>query len=55
MKKIEFYMPDKYYDTKEGKYVIENYKTAAAKILNEGTRNNHSGNVIKTKNSTSTK
>ncbi len=49
-----FYMPDKNYDTKGEKYVIENFETPAAKILNEGTRNNHSGNVIKTKNSTST-
>ncbi|MDI3545081.1 MAG: hypothetical protein PWP68_498 [Rikenellaceae bacterium] len=48
-------MPDKYYDTKEEKYVIENYETLEAIILNEGTRNNHSRNVIKTKNSTSTK
>jgi len=25
MKKIEFYMPDKNYDTKEEKFVIENF------------------------------
>jgi hypothetical protein len=48
--KIEFYMLDKNYDTKEEKYVIGNFESPAAKILNEGTRNNHSGNVIKTKN-----
>ncbi|MDI6833870.1 MAG: hypothetical protein QMD02_08535 [Bacteroidales bacterium] len=46
-------MPDKNYDTDDEKFVIENYETPAAKILKEGTKNNHSGNVIKTKNSTS--
>ena len=32
MKKIEFYMPDKNYDTKEEKFVIEDYETLEAII-----------------------
>lgn len=45
---------DNEYNNFEERRVIEDYETPAAIILNEGTRNNHSGNVIKTKNSTST-
>lgn len=48
-----FYILDNNYHTKAEKYVIENLETPAAKILNEGTRNNHFGIPYKTKNSTS--
>ncbi len=50
----DFGTPDAQYDNVEEKRVIEDYETPAARILGEGTRDNHSGRQLNTVSPTST-
>jgi len=51
----DFEIYDADYDNMEERKVIEDYETPAAKILNEGTRNNHRGAPLNTAEPTSNK
>ena len=50
----DFATPDAQYDNVEERRVTEDYETPAARILGEGTRDNHSGGPLNTVSPTST-